>query len=254
MTLYHAPAGDIVSTGAIGETGARTLKFGDSFKVLQTGIDEAGHVAALASRDMTLPTLTISANVPVGEIITGLTTSAEGVITPTTVSLANMSLKNFTYDNTLRGQVSTDDSLASALSKLQVKLDGDKTVTGSVDQKIDTAVTNLVNGAPEAMDTFNEVYNWIVADESGTAELIARVSENETDIATLENKITADTTVAGSVGQIIESMNSDIYERLEDVELGLYGVSETEGVMKWYQGSTAPAVGTDDKVINGYSM
>lgn len=67
-------------------------------------------------------------------------------------------------------------------------LNGDKDVTGSVDQKIDTAITNLIDGAPEALDTLKEVADWIANDETGTAALIERVSTNEENIAGLEAK------------------------------------------------------------------
>lgn len=70
-------------------------------------------------------------------------------------------------------------------------LNGDKDVEGSVAQKIDDAITSLIDGAPEALDTLKEIADWIADDETGTAALIDRVAQNEEDIAANKEAIEA---------------------------------------------------------------
>lgn len=67
-------------------------------------------------------------------------------------------------------------------------LNGDKDVEGSVDQKIDKAITDLVDGAPEALDTLKEIAQWIAEDEVGVTALVDRVKKNEDDIEALTEK------------------------------------------------------------------
>lgn len=69
-------------------------------------------------------------------------------------------------------------------------LNGNASVTGSVDQKVATAVTNLVNGAPTAYDTLKEIADWIATSEADAADLVAKLNrlenEHDTDIKALQ--------------------------------------------------------------------
>lgn len=70
-------------------------------------------------------------------------------------------------------------------------LNGDKDTEGSVANIVDTvvgaataeavenAIKDLVDNAPEALDTLKEIADWIAEDETGTAALIDRVSDIE---------------------------------------------------------------------------
>ena len=82
-------------------------------------------------------------------------------------------------------------------------LNGNASVTGSVDQKVATAVTNLVNGAPTAYDTLKEIADWIATSEADAADLVAKLNklenEHDTDIAELTQK---DTSLQDQINQI----------------------------------------------------
>lgn len=52
-----------------------------------------------------------------------------------------------TYIKNLGGQIDT--------------LNGDTNINGSVDKKVETAINNLINGAPTAFDTLKEISDWI---------------------------------------------------------------------------------------------
>lgn len=82
----------------------------------------------------------------------------------------------------------TADELASRLTVAEGKLVGiDTTVSAYVDEQVTTAVANVISGAPEAFDTLKEIADWIAEDETGTEALVARVTANEGNIATLSN-------------------------------------------------------------------
>lgn len=57
---------------------------------------------------------------------------------------------------------------------------------GSVKKAVADAVTALVDGAPEALDTLKELADWIEGDETASAALINRVAANEDAIAALQ--------------------------------------------------------------------
>lgn len=78
------------------------------------------------------------------------------------------------------------DTQIKSINEILEVLNGDDTVEGSIDSKVKTAVDNLVDGAPEALDTLKEIAEWIGEDETGTAALIKRVSDNEEAIAELQ--------------------------------------------------------------------
>lgn len=73
-------------------------------------------------------------------------------------------------------------------------LNGGTEVEGSVSKKIADAVSAVIDGAPEAFDTFKEIADWITKDESGTTALVARVAKNESSIKALQE---ADTAIRG---------------------------------------------------------
>ena len=77
ITINHINPAD--NTTQIGETTAKTLKFGDSFKSYNFGIDEKGHInnAKTNSVDITMPSLSIT-NGTTGNVLTSLKVSADG--------------------------------------------------------------------------------------------------------------------------------------------------------------------------------
>lgn len=88
----------------------------------------------------------------------------------------------------LADRVTEDEGRIAANEDAIEILNGDASVEGSVDQKVDTAIKALIDSAPEALDTLKEIADWIAEDETGTAALIERVTKNEDDIAALEEK------------------------------------------------------------------
>ena len=73
------------------------------------------------------------------------------------------------------------------------------------DTQISDAINAVVDGAPEAFDTFKEVSDWIKNDEQGTAALINRVAQTETNI----NKIKSGDEPVGKLKNKIKFVKSD---------------------------------------------
>lgn len=57
---------------------------------------------------------------------------------------------------------------------------------GSVKKAVNDAITALVDGAPEALDTLKELADWIADDETASAALVKRVTANEEKIEDLK--------------------------------------------------------------------
>lgn len=89
-------------------------------------------------------------------------------------------------------------------------LNGDSTVEGSVDSKVTKAIAKIVADAPEDFDTLKEVADYIAAHKTEAAELIVRVSKNESAIGTLNG--TEET--AGSVANTVAAAKTELTEQI----------------------------------------
>ena len=79
-------------------------------------------------------------------------------------------------------------------------LNGDASTTGSViaiaSAQAKAEVATIVGAAPEAMNTLEEVANWIANDESGAAAMAADIATNKTAIEAINNETTGILAVA----------------------------------------------------------
>lgn len=62
---------------------------------------------------------------------------------------------------------------------------------GSISEAVKKAVDDLVDGAPEALDTLKEIADWIKEDETASEALVAKVEENADAIADLQDALEA---------------------------------------------------------------
>lgn len=119
-------------------------------------------------------------------------TSAEATVVGT--------LKKLVEEEASRAQTKEGEN-ASAIAALKALHAEGKTVAQEATDAANTAVTNLIYGAPEALDTLKEIADWIESDETNSANLLASINANKSAIETLNG---ADT-VVGSVDQKIKS-------------------------------------------------
>ena len=104
-------------------------------------------------------------------------------------------------------------------------IEGDENTVGSIKEAVNTAITNLIANAPDALDTLKEIADWISRDGADAANLITRMEEIEAQVEEneqvtaaglidLQNQINEMTGGAGSISQQIntkiESLDSKI--------------------------------------------
>lgn len=121
ITINHINPAD--NTTQIGETTAKTLKFGDSFKSYNFGIDEKGHInnAKTNSVDITMPSLSIT-NGTTGNVLIGLKVSADGQsIVVNSSDVGTLTLTSYTVQDD--SKLAVNDSINNAFGKLQGQID-----------------------------------------------------------------------------------------------------------------------------------
>lgn len=117
ITINHI--GPMDSTTQIGETTAKTLKFGDSFKSYNFGIDEKGHInnTKTSSVDIKLPSLSIT-NGTTGNVLTSLKVSADGQsIVANSSDVGTLMLTSYAVQGD--SKLAVNDSINDAFGKLQ---------------------------------------------------------------------------------------------------------------------------------------
>ena len=103
-----------------------------------------------------------------------------------------LSKNDFTDElkNKLDGLSNYDDTAVRALIQANASaidtLNGDSKTEGSVAKTVETRVQEIINGAPESLDTLKEISDWI--DEHGNAAtaMNGRIATNASDIANLQ--------------------------------------------------------------------
>ena len=128
VTLSHAAAGDTSTSKNLQSNNNTSPNFGESFKVLTAGIDQAGHVKELGDYNITLPTPSLStgsAEATDSSVITGivLTDNTTGAFTKSTANVGTLKLTDYSNDSgdltskTL--QITSNDTINSGLKTIQ---------------------------------------------------------------------------------------------------------------------------------------
>lgn len=131
-----------------------------------------------------------------------------------------------TLKTELEGKITSANSDVTALKALHaLKEDGSyETVAAEAAAAANTAVTNLVDGAPEALDTLKEIADWIASDETKSANILASVQANTAALETLNGADTVAGSVAAQVKAAIEALDAEV----EDVSGEFVGVKITQ--------------------------
>ena len=119
--------------------------------------------------------------------------------------------KNF-YNNVIHKQTQSFHDWLERLDEAVVRLDGEDTVEGSVKytvkEAVDAAISKLVDAAPETLDTFKEIADWIASDETGTANIVKRIGDLETGLSETNGNVGQNTKDIAEIKQAIADMNS----------------------------------------------
>lgn len=120
---------------------------------------------------------------------------------------------------------SAEDALTEALNALGVVVEGNSELLQDHDEKLNTligdsegsiesivskAVSDLVDGAPEALDTLKEIADWIEADETASAQLVSKVAQAEEDIANLESE-------QDKLKAYVDAQDDTVYESIQSI-------------------------------------
>jgi hypothetical protein len=106
-----------------------------------------------------------------------------GTIPPTAVSKTivnyiNEQVDAGKYDDTALKKLANDNKIAIDI------LNG--TGDGSVTKTVADALTEFVEGAPESLDTYKELTDWIINHQSDALTMNSQINTNKQDIASLK--------------------------------------------------------------------
>ena len=212
IRLDHAEPGEAI--GTVGQSADQVLNFNQSFTSSRFATDLKGHVVSTEEHTITLPTLSIN-NATNGKVMTDLDLDQTGKFTIKENFVGNLPITEYAVGATASNIVEATDTLNQALGKLQGQLNllnADSKTTGSV---LNTIIKTVVEADDNnAVDRLTEIADWIVKDETGTAELIADIENNTKAISA--NKTAIETNLANYeadkilINGAIDSNDADI--------------------------------------------
>ena len=179
--------------------------FGDTFTIEDWRFDSKGHKAGAETHTVKVPGMELVNDTTANEnVVTGISYSYDsvnhkGVFTEQKENLGTLILPTYSLGSTAAAAIAQNDTLNTAFAKTQanINLINNTTIPNAIttcETYTDTAITNLINGAPGTLDTLKEIADWIAADETGTTALTNRVSSLETRATTLETNLSAEVT------------------------------------------------------------
>ena len=98
---------------------------------------------------------------------------------------------------------------AATTEKAGVMSAADKRALDNVDNKINQAIADIVDSAPESFDTLKEVATWIEDDETGAAAMAQAISDNTKTInEEKERSLTADAELINAINEEAERVDN----------------------------------------------
>lgn len=146
----------------------------------------------------------------------------------TTTKIANKSVtKDKLSDDIVKKlDSSTTDANVQQLQTAITTLNGDKTVTGSVDKKVSDAISNLVGSAPDTLNTLQKIAEEMQNPANNTATTVLDQVASKADSSALTEEITRAkaaeqanaTNIATNTSSIQSLQNSMLYyEEIQDI-------------------------------------
>lgn len=146
----------------------------------------------------------------------------------TTTKLANKSVtKDKLSDDIVKKlDSSTTDANVQQLQTAITTLNGDKTVTGSVDKKVSDAISNLVGSAPDTLNTLQKIAEEMQNPANNTATTVLDQVASKADSSALTEEVTRAkvaeqanaTNIATNTSSIQSLQNSMLYyEEIQDL-------------------------------------
>lgn len=251
--------------------------FGDTVNILNVTVDNAGHVTGFGANTIKIPQGSYESAQGVTEateVITSISfDETEGKISSTKANTKTLKLTDYQkVASATNESISSDETINGAFGKLEYRLNNeiakreeeDTALSNAIkkeiedrDTAISTAISNLINGAPEAYDTFKEISDYINTHGTEAADMSTAIQKNtdainnETTRADAEEK-----RIAALVGEI--SVSTQIDNKINALALGTaskkdigYFATATQGDLAEtaVQSSTEFNYGEDKKTI-----
>ena len=170
----------------------------------------------------------------------------------TIIELINEAKSDATYDDT---QIKADiKANTDALAILNGTVDTAGSVAKVAKDTAKAEVATVIGAAPEAMDTLEEVANWIANDESGAAAMAADIAKNKDDIAAILNAETGilATAKAYTDAQILAIPVANVEDKLGLAKADGTSIESTAGTFSVKAVSTDLLVqGANELILNG---
>lgn len=135
----------------------------------------------------------------------------------------------------LNGQV-TDNKNAIAI------LNADATTDGSVDKKIQTAITGIINGAPEAYDTLKELLDLINADDTDLNGLITQLNDK---VDAVVGAATTDWNTLEKIENQTKALDAATNARIDAADSQINDINKSFPVYKF---DNELSISSDDKI------
>lgn len=235
ITINHI--GPTNNTTQIGETTAKTLKFGDSFKSYNFGIDEKGHInnTKTSSVDIKLPSLSIT-NGTTGNVLTslGLSKDKQHIVANSsdigTLQLVSYKIKEGT-------ELAANDSINDAFGKLQGQIKAlDFTDSGASTTEFISKITQTDGKISverhKAGDLLLTGYSVATAKTAITATdtINSAFGKVEYRLNILQADSTQEGSVAYQIAQIVNENNNGSIDTLN--EIAAWIINDETGVAK----------------------
>ena len=188
ITINHI--GPTNNTTQIGETTAKTLKFGGSFKSYNFGIDEKGHInnTKTSSVNIKLPSLSIT-NGTTGNVLTSLKVSADGQsIVANSSDIGTLTLASYAVQGD--SKLAVNDSINYAFGKLQGQINA-----------LDFADTNANN--TQFISKITQTDGKISVERHNAGDLVL----TGYSVATAKTAITTTDTINSAFGKVEYRLN-----------------------------------------------
>lgn len=265
LIIAHNNAQTAIVT--VGETQDALPHFGESFKVLEIGTDNKGHVSTITEHSVTMPTCTLTDTVANGaDVITQLTLNAStGAFSTTRANIGSLLLTDYT--TTSASAVSASDTLNTAIAKLQAQITANDSAN-LVNNFTTTSTGNVMTTMVLNDGTITGSYNNIGAlqltgydlTNNGTVETAISANDTlNTAIQRLEYRLNGiEVPVTGAVihgsnpSDIVDLVQSDgmiVLNRASNSSWGLVKLSENNDPGAGYVVITGKDANTTSDVV-----
>ena len=193
--------------------------------VLQASLDQDKKINNLNTTKVNLATY----NAAVNDIHSKLTAVRNDFVT------ADKEVKAYA-DDLINGLKSND---IKALKDSVDTLNGGKLVEGSIDSKIEAAITEIADGAPKAFNTLKELLDLINKDDADLNGLINSVNDK---VVELRGNATAEFSTLEKAEKTVQALDARIKTKFTNVDANIVSVQENIPMYK-FDGELAIAAG-----------